>query len=84
VCPRNEKFAREVTTPALAPRAEIADVTREAYVAHPDGEAKIWAEPEVAAAVVIGLNPRQVAEAEAIVRRHLPELRDAWRRHFGR
>jgi hypothetical protein len=54
------------------------------HVAHPDGEAKIWIEPEVAVAVAVGLSPRQVAEAEAIVRRHLPEIRDAWSRHFGR
>ena len=54
------------------------------HVAHPGGEAKIWIEPEVATAVVVGLTPRQMAEAEDIVRRHLPEIRDAWIRHFGR
>jgi glycine cleavage system H lipoate-binding protein len=54
------------------------------HVAHPDGEAKIWIEPDVATVVVVGLTPRQVAEAEDIVRRHLSEIRDAWVRHFGR
>ncbi len=64
-------FSREV------PRMHV-------HVAHPDGEAKFWIEPELAIAVVVGLAPRQVAEAEDIVRRHLPEIHDAWVRHFGR
>ena len=51
---------------------------------HPDGEAKFWIEPELEASVVAGLSPRQVAEAEDIVRRHLQEVRDAWVRHFSR
>ncbi len=54
------------------------------HVSHPDGEAKFWIEPELSASVVVGLSPRQVAEAEDIVRRHLEEIRDAWVRHFGR
>jgi len=54
------------------------------HVAHPDGEAKFWIEPDLTTSVVTGLSPRQVAEAEDIVRRHLPGIRDAWVRHFGR
>ena len=54
------------------------------HVAHPDGEAKFWIDPEIALAAVVGLSPRQVAEAEAIVRRHEEEIRHAWTRHFGR
>jgi len=54
------------------------------HVAHPDGEAKFWIEPDLTTNVVIGLSPGQVAEAQDIVRRHLPEIRDAWVRHFGR
>lgn len=54
------------------------------HVAHPDGEAKFWIEPELATSVVVGMSPRQVAEAEDVVRRHLEEIRDAWVRHFGR
>jgi hypothetical protein len=53
-------------------------------VSHPDGEAKLWIEPEVSASVVVGLSSRQVAGAEDIVRRHLQEIRNAWFRHFGR
>ncbi len=54
------------------------------HVSHPDGEAKFWIEPELSASVVVKLSPRQVAEAEDIVRRHHEEIRDAWVRHFGR
>jgi hypothetical protein len=54
------------------------------HVSHPDGEAKFWIEPDLATSIVSGLSARQTAEAEEIVRRHLPEIRDAWARHFGR
>ena len=54
------------------------------HVAHPDGEARFWIVPDLTTRVVTGLAPRQVAEAEDIVRRHLPEIRDSWIRHFGR
>jgi len=47
------------------------------HVAHPDGELKFWIEPETAPSVVIGLLPRQVADAEEIVRHHVEEIRDA-------
>jgi hypothetical protein len=54
------------------------------HVSHPDGEAKFWIDPELTISVVVGLSPRQVAEAEDIVRRHQQEIRDAWLRHFNR
>jgi hypothetical protein len=54
------------------------------HVSHPDGEAKFWIEPELSPSVVVGLSPRQVADAEDIVRRHHQEIRDVWVRHFGR
>jgi hypothetical protein len=54
------------------------------HVAHPDGEAKFWIVPEIALAAAVGLSPGQIAEAEAIVRRHDEEIRHAWTRHFGR
>lgn len=54
------------------------------HVAHPDGEAKFWMQPEIALAAVIGLSASQIAEAEHVVRRHAQEIGDAWIRHFGR
>lgn len=53
------------------------------HVAHPDGEAKFWLEPTISVAAVAGLSPKLVGDAEAIVRRHEQEVRDAWKRHFG-
>jgi hypothetical protein len=54
------------------------------HVARPDGEAKVWLDPTIAVAAVVGLSPKLVGDAEAIVRRHEQEVRDAWKRHFGR
>ncbi len=54
------------------------------HVAHPDGEAKVWLDPAIAVAAVVGLSPKLVGDAEAVVRRHEREVRDAWKRHFGR
>jgi hypothetical protein len=54
------------------------------HVAHPDGEAKFWLDPSIAVAAVAGLSPKVLGDAEAVVRRHEQEVRDAWKRHFGR
>lgn len=54
------------------------------HVSHPDGEAKLWIEPEVALATQIGLTAVQIQQARSAVERHLPEIRYAWNRHFGR
>ena len=37
------------------------------HVAHPDGEAKFWLTPVVHLATSIGLTPRQIADAQAVV-----------------
>lgn len=53
------------------------------HVAHPHGEAKFWLQPAVALANQTGLSERELAEAERVIVRHLQELTDAWRKHFG-
>lgn len=53
------------------------------HVAHPDGEAKFWLTPSVSPATHVGLSPRQLWEAQAVVERHLEEIRHASTRHFG-
>lgn len=53
------------------------------HVAHPDGEAKFWLEPNVHLAVSIGLSAAQLRQAQAVVEAHLQEIEDAWHRHFG-
>lgn len=52
------------------------------HVAHPDGEAKFWLEPNVQLAVNIGLSGTQLREAQAVVEAHIQEIEDAWHRHF--
>ncbi|AYH45359.1 DUF4160 domain-containing protein [Azoarcus sp. DN11] len=53
------------------------------HVSHPDGEAKYWLTPEVHLATSVGLNQRQLREAQSIIEAHLGEIADAWQRHFG-
>lgn len=53
------------------------------HVSHPDGEAKFWLTPHVAVATHVGLSPKQLREAKAVVETHIEEIRDAWLRHFG-
>jgi len=53
------------------------------HVAHPDGEAKFWLEPNAQLAVNIGLSGTQLREAQAVVNAHIREIEDAWHRHFG-
>ena len=53
------------------------------HVAHPDGEAKFWLTPAVSLAVNAGLSPTQIKQAQAVVEAHLPEIENAWHRHFG-
>lgn len=53
------------------------------HVAHPDGEAKFWLTPDVHLALSVGLNPRQLREAQGIITTHLSEITHAWQHHFG-
>lgn len=43
------------------------------HLAHPDGEAKFWIEPDVTLAATLGLSAPQLADAEDVARRHLQE-----------
>lgn len=52
------------------------------HVAHTDGEAKFWLEPEIALAMNQGLSKKQLHEASLLVQDHYEEITDAWHRHF--
>lgn len=52
------------------------------HVAHPDGAAKFWIEPEVELAGASGLSAQQLCEAESFGVDHHKEIADAWRKHF--
>ncbi len=53
------------------------------HVSHPEGEAKFWLTPSVGLAHSVGLNDRQLREAQTIVEAHAEEIVDAWHKHFG-
>jgi hypothetical protein len=57
------------------PRAHV-------HVQHADGEAKFWIEPAAELHANYGLKPKQIAEAEKLVKEHLNEIRSAWAKHF--
>lgn len=51
------------------------------HVASPDGEAKFWIEPLVALADYKGLSERQLRELEKVVKNHVKEIAEAWKKH---
>ncbi len=53
------------------------------HVSHPEGEAKFWLSPAVQLATSIGLNQRQLREAQFVIETHLGEIKNAWYSHFG-
>ena len=53
------------------------------HVAHTDGEAKFWLEPNIELALNKGLNSKQVNEALLLVQQHREEVLNAWQSHFG-
>jgi hypothetical protein len=52
------------------------------HVEHAEGEAKFWIDPVIELAANFGLKPKQIAEAQSVIKEHLNEIRNAWRRHF--
>jgi len=52
------------------------------HVQHADGEVKFWLSPEVSLADSCGLSPQAIKVVETMVRNHLEEICDAWRKHF--
>jgi Domain of unknown function (DUF4160) len=53
------------------------------HINHSDGEAKFWMEPTIALAQNFGLSPKQLRDAEALVRTHEHRIRISWQQHFG-
>ena len=49
----------------------------------PDGEAKFWLEPVLAAAQSHGLSEQQLRSAKSSIEAHAGEIRSAWQKHFG-
>lgn len=53
------------------------------HVKSPDGEAKIWIEPEIELERAVGYNEPQVNEILEQVEKHRNEIEDHWRKHFS-
>jgi hypothetical protein len=51
-------------------------------VAHTDGEAKFWLEPQIELAMNQGLSSRQLSEASSLVQDNCEEITNAWRSYF--
>lgn len=52
------------------------------HVQSPDGEAKIWMEPEIELARSHGLSDKDLNRIMRLVRERQQEVRDAWNEHF--
>ena len=54
------------------------------HVWSPDGEAKIWLEPEIELAVNKGLKQGETIELLKITKERIHEIKESWRKHFSR
>jgi hypothetical protein len=52
------------------------------HVQSPDGEAKVWIEPEIELARNYELSDQDLSRVLQLVGDHEQEIRDAWRSHF--
>lgn len=48
------------------------------------GEARFWLEPQVRVAENYGLTDSDLRTVRSLIKEHEDEIRDAWRKHFGR
>ena len=53
------------------------------HVFSPDGEAKIWIEPDIGLAVNKGLNNAEINHILNIVKEREDEIRKSWHKHFS-
>ena len=53
------------------------------HVSSPNGEAKIWLEPEISIAKVIELSNQDINKILKLVELHLEEINDFWIKHFS-
>lgn len=53
------------------------------HIFSPDGEAKVWIEPDIELAVNKGLNDTQINHILDIVKEREDEIRKSWHKHFS-
>lgn len=55
---------------------------RHIHISSPDGEAKVWLEPEISIAKVINLQPKEVREILSLIQNKKELINAEWTRHF--
>ena len=53
------------------------------HVWSPDGEAKIWLEPEIELAVNKGLKQSEISDLLKITKERIHEIKESWKKHFS-
>ena len=53
------------------------------HVSSPNGEAKIWIEPEISVAKVINLSQQEVNKIVSLVNENLETINEHWNSHFN-
>lgn len=53
------------------------------HVQSPQGEVKIWLEPEIELARSYGLTEQDINKVLRVVREHEQEIKSAWNQHFA-
>ena len=55
---------------------------RHIHVSSPDGEAKVWMEPEISVAKIINLTPKEVREILEMIKSKEEVINAEWNSHF--
>jgi hypothetical protein len=58
------------------------ELRRHVHIRSPNGEAKIWLEPEISIAISHGFSAHEINELKRIVEDNADEIRQHWDRHF--
>ena len=59
------------------------ETRRLVHVSSPNGEVKIWLEPEISVAKVANLSQKDVNEILSIVKLRQGEINEYWNKHFN-
>ncbi len=54
------------------------------HVSSPEGEAKIWIEPEVSVANVINISQQDINKIISLVKENLELINEHWNNHFSK
>lgn len=60
------------------------ETRRHIHVSSPDGELKVWMEPEIEIAKIVNMNSKEVGDILAMIRARKEEIDAEWTKHFGK